>query len=116
MRRAPAAFLSLLCSLPIAGSALVILAVPPISGLLPAALRSLARDAAALPFRAIAALPPDSLLGQLFYGSYDLLVPLFGASALAVHSALLALPFLAAAIWLARRPGSRRPNGDAAIA
>lgn len=114
MRRAPATLLSLLCGLPVVGSALVILAVPPISGLLPAALRSLARDAAALPFRATAALPPDSLAGQLFYGSYDLLVPIFGASALAVHSALLALPFLVVAIWLARRPGSQGPKGAAA--
>lgn len=110
MRRLPAALLSLFCSLPTVGSLLVIASMPPLSQALPAPLLAWVRSAAALPFELVAALPPDSLAGRLFYGTYEPLIPIFGAHALVVHSALLGLPWLIPAVWLARRALRRSPS------
>ena len=103
MRRAPTAILSLFCSLPVVGSALVISSMPPVSHAVPAPLLAWIRQAAAVPFDIIASLPPGSVAGRLFYGTYEPLIPIFGAYALVVHSALLGLPWLIPAVWLARR-------------
>jgi len=108
MRRAPVVriLVPLLC-LPAAGSAIIVLSVPPLSRFVPAPVESALRPIAAWLFALIAQLPADSLPGRLFYGSYAPLPAIFGANALAVHSALLALPPVALAValpWWARRP------------
>ena len=68
-------------------------------------------------FGLVARLPPDSLAGRAFYGSYAPLVPWFGASALAVHAAILGLPPAALALTLAchRRAGGRTPSSLAPL-
>lgn len=103
MRRAPARLLGILCSLPPAGAALVILALPPVSRVLPDGIASLAQDLARPLFALVDAIPRDSVVGWIFYRSYDPLVPLFGSGAMAAHAALLALPWLALAIVGLRR-------------
>ncbi|GEM_PF-5535143 len=103
MRRAPAAILSLLVSLPAAGSALVVLSAPPLSGLLPAFVERALAPAAELPFRLVARLPSGSLAARLFYGSFAPLPAIFGSAALAVHAALLGLPWLGLALLVASR-------------
>ena len=106
MRRAPAAFLASLLGLPSVGAALVALATPPLSRHLPRALVALAASAAAPLFDAVSRLPPDSIAGRAFYGSYEPLARLLGDGALAAHAALLAAPALLAAVivWRKTRP------------
>lgn len=102
MKRAPAALLASLLSLPAVGSAFVLLSMPPFSRWLPAPALAIVRDVAAIPFDLVASIPPDSLAGRVFYGTYEPLIPIFGAHALAAHSLLLSLPFLVAATLVAR--------------
>src|SRR5688500_2690580 len=110
-RAACARVLAFLLSLPAAGSALVVLTVPPVSLVLPAALVQALRPGAAFVFDLLARLPPESLPGRVFYGSYAPLPALFGSAALATHAALLALPWTMASAWLLWRtvPAKRRP-------
>ena len=93
--------------LPAVASLLVILAVPPFSGWMPPLAAAL-WPAAALVFQALALLPPESVLGQLFYGTFEPLPQWFGTGALAAHAALLGLPWAVVAVlaarWVARAP------------
>jgi hypothetical protein len=103
--------LALLASLPALGSALVVLTVPPVSRLLPGELVAALRPASSWTFDLVGRIPPESLAGRAFYGSYEMLVPLFGVGALAAHSALLGLPWLALGLALAfARPSRRGPS------
>jgi hypothetical protein len=89
-------------SLPAAMSLAVILTVPPLVAWVPPALVAALQPVASMMFRATAALPPDSIPGVLFFGSFALLQG-FGANALALHAALLGLPWAAVAFLAARR-------------
>jgi hypothetical protein len=95
MRRALQVLAATLLSLPSLGSALIALCVPPVARLVPAPVESLLRPLALREFALLGKLPPGSLAGRAFYGSYDALVPLFGAGALAAHALLLG------ALWVA---------------
>jgi hypothetical protein len=94
-------------------NAIVIVSVPPLSGLLPASFVGGLAPAAQILFLAIAQLPPGSLPGLVFYGTYEVLLPTFGSDALAAHAAALAVPWLMLGEWVARagrrRRGQRRP-------
>jgi hypothetical protein len=99
MRRA----LALLFCLPALPSAIVVLSVPPVSRALPAPVLAALQPAAGWLAGLVARLPPGSLGGRVFYGSYAVLAPLAGANALALHAALLGLPWLALAWLLSHR-------------
>jgi hypothetical protein len=75
------------------------------------------RPASTAVFEAIARLPPDSLPGRLFYGSFAPLPGLVGENALALHAALLGLPWLGLAVLVGRRlarpAGAGRPRPGA---
>ena len=107
MRRARALLACLFC-LPLGATALIVLATPPASQALPPPAADVVRDLAAPLFQLVGMLPPDSLAGRLFYGSYEPLVPLFGSGALAAHALLLSLPFAALVLgfFLPRRHAS----------
>jgi hypothetical protein len=101
-RAALAWVVGLVLSLPAAASMAVVLTVPPLTAWVPAAVSATLRPLASLAFSAVGGLVPDSVLGQLFYGSFALLQG-FGPSALAVHAALLGLPWVALALLAAKR-------------
>lgn len=103
--RPAAIVLGSLLALPAAASAVVVLALPPVADALPAPVASALAPVAALVFRAVAALPPDSAAGWAFHASYAPLVPVFGAHALVAHAVLLGLAWLAIA---ASAVGGRR--------
>jgi hypothetical protein len=84
------------------GSALVVLASPPLVDALPAPLRSALQGAAAPFFNLVATLPSGSLASRLFYGSFAPLPALFGSAALTVHAALLGLPWAGLSLGLGR--------------
>ncbi|MEA3199100.1 MAG: hypothetical protein QOE90_528 [Thermoplasmata archaeon] len=96
------ALLAFLLGLPLGASALIVLASPPLSGLLPAAALPAVRSWAAPLFALVARLPPDSPAGRAFYASYAPLVPIFGAGALAAHALLLSLPVVALLVAVLR--------------
>jgi hypothetical protein len=101
-RRWVAALVGILASVPAWPSALVVLAMAPVARWLPPLLLDPLRRAAAVVFGAIARLPPSSLAGRLFYGSFAPLPALFGEASIAVHAALLGVPWLVLALVLAR--------------
>ena len=94
--------LILLLSLPAAGSAVIVLTVPPVSHVLPAAVAAALAPMADALFGLVARIPPGSLAGRLFHGSFAPLPALFGQGALAAHAVLLGLPWLLLAWWAGR--------------
>ncbi|MCA1814551.1 MAG: hypothetical protein LC624_11490 [Halobacteriales archaeon] len=116
MRRAIAVPLALLLSLPAGGSVLVILASPPLSGMLPPAFEAWLRPAADAVFRIVAGIAPESLPGRVFYGSFAPLPALFGPGALAVHAALWGLPWAALALVIGLAGRRRGRAGGQALA
>lgn len=113
LSRQLAALVGVIVSLPAWASAVVILVTPPVAAWMPPAVGDLLRPAAVVVFAAIARLPPDSLAGQLFYGSFAPLPGLVGDAALALHAALLGLPWLGLAALVFRhfaRPAGTRDS------
>jgi hypothetical protein len=94
--------LALVLSLPAGASAAVVLTSDPVAGWLPPAVVDAVRPVAAAVFGLTARLPPDSLPGRLFYGSFAPLPALVGSAALAVHAMLLGAPWAVLAALAAR--------------
>jgi len=103
MRRALARLLGIAFSLPALGGALIALTTPPLSPILPRPVRQALAPMAGWLFSLVATLPPDSLVGRAFYGSYAPLARAFGADALAIHALLWSLPWLLVGLLLLRR-------------
>lgn len=101
-------------AVPAAASAVIILVSPPVAAWLPGWAIEALRPAAAVVFRAVADLAPDSLAGQVFYGTFAPLPALLGSAALAGHAALLGLPWVVAAALAARwAAGARKAQASA---
>ncbi|MHB8585272.1 MAG: hypothetical protein ACYDDF_05475 [Thermoplasmatota archaeon] len=94
--------------LPALPSAVMVISTPPLVAHMPPALVTALDPIATQLYLLVGHIPPQSVEGRLFFGSYYPLVPIFGQGALAAHAALLASPWVLGAIIVVTWPAGHR--------